>query len=77
MTKFQPIPSLLLLVVLTAFTGCNKLLDAGSPRTTNEDVFSTDSLALAATVAIYTGFMSENLNLFNGGASWLAALSAD
>ena len=59
-------------------TGCNKLLDAGSPpnKVITPQVYSSDSLAQAAVIAIYFKIM-ENFGPHNGFMSRYPGLSSD
>ncbi|OQP44896.1 hypothetical protein A4H97_09345 [Niastella yeongjuensis] len=59
-------------------TGCNKLLDAGSPtnKVTTPQVYTSDSLAQAALIGIYYKIM-EGFNVFNGFMSRYPGLSCD
>ena len=69
---------LLFIFGLPLLTGCNKLLDAGSPQNkviTNQ-VYSNDSLAKAALIGIYYRIM-ERVGPLNGFMSRYAGLSTD
>src|SRR4051812_43867050 len=72
--------SLLLLLVagLSLLTGCNKLLDAGSPanKVITSQVYSSDSLAQAALIGIYFKMM-ESFGPYNGFMSRYPGLSTD
>jgi starch-binding outer membrane protein, SusD/RagB family len=59
-------------------TGCNKLLDAGSPpnKVITPQVYSSDSLAQAAVIGIYFKIM-ENFGPHNGFMSRYPGLSSD
>ena len=72
--------SLLLLAVagLPLLTGCNKLLNAGSPtdKVITSQVYSSDTLAQAAVIGIYFKMM-EVLGPLNGFMSRYPGLSSD
>jgi tetratricopeptide (TPR) repeat protein len=63
---------------LPLITGCNKLLDAGSPadKVITSQVYKSDSLAKAALIGIYYKMM-ETFGPFNGYMSRYAGLSCD
>ena len=63
---------------LPLLTGCNKLLDAGSPanKDVTSEVYSSDSLAQAALIGIYFKIM-ESIGPQNGYMSRYPGLSAD
>lgn len=78
MTRNYLLIFLINLLLLPAFTNCNKLIDAGAPASiTNEGIFSDDSAVLGSLVGIYYRMMADQGCLFNGGISVLAGLSAD
>src|SRR5262245_11754437 len=60
------------------FTGCNKLLDAGSPSNivSTSQVYSSDSLAQGAIIGIYFKMM-EGFGAFNGFMSKYPGISCD
>src|SRR5437899_2642996 len=63
---------------LPLITGCNKLLDAGSPdnKVVTSDVYKNDSLAQAAVIGIYFKMMNV-FGPFNGYMSRYPGLSCD
>lgn len=70
--------AVLFVVWLPLITGCNKLIDAGSPenKVTTAEVYASDSLAQAALIGIYFKIM-ESFGPFNGYMSRFPGLCAD
>lgn len=70
--------AVLFVVGLPLITGCNKLLDAGSPenKVITPQVYASDSLAQAALIGIYIKIM-ENFGPHNGFMSRFPGLCAD
>ena len=70
--------AVLFVVWLPLITGCNKLLDAGSPanKVVTSQIYTSDSLAQAALIGIYYKMM-VNFGPFNGFVSRFAGLTAD
>jgi len=79
MKKFQWILYSVCSIALLLFVSCNKLLDTGvsDNRLDNKKIFTNDSLSREAVVGICVSMMSAQRNIFNGGTTLLASLSAD
>src|SRR5687768_8902320 len=75
--KFRSCVVLSMLFILF-FTGCNKLLDPGTPpeKVLGSQVYSNDSLAEAVVKGIYANMML-NFGICNGYMSRYAGLSTD
>lgn len=75
---YKFVVAILFVTGLPLITGCNKLLDAGSPdgKVITSDVYKSDSLANAAVIGIYYKMM-ENFGPFNGYMSRYPGLSCD
>lgn len=61
------------------FFGCNKMVDAGFPRTELQTtrVFSDDQAALSAAAGLYNNMMGNAQWIANGGVTLYSGLSAD